>query len=73
VEVLGAAIDDRGVCSTFRQKIEIPREVLTGDRFIKWKQFLPLPAGLYRVRVAVRDRRSARLRSAMTWIEIPKR
>ena len=73
VDVLGAAIDDRGVCSTFRQKLEIPREALTGDRFIKWKQFLPLPAGLYQVRVAVRDRRSARLGSAMTWIEIPKR
>ena len=73
VDVLGAAIDDRGVCSTFRQKLDIPREVLTHDRFIKWKQFLPLPAGLYQVRVAVRDRRSARLGSAMTWIEIPKR
>jgi VWFA-related protein len=73
VDVLGAAIDDRGVCSTFRQKLEIPRAVLTHDRFVKWKQFLPLPAGLYQVRVAVRDRRSARLGSAMTWLEIPKR
>jgi VWFA-related protein len=73
VDVLGAAIDDRGVCSTFRQKLEIPAAVLRGDRFIKWKQFLPLPAGLYQVRVAVRDRRSAHIGSAMTWIEIPKR
>ena len=73
VDVLGAAIDDRGVCSTFRQKLEIPREVLSGDRFIKWKQFLPLPAGLYQVRVAVRDRRNGHLGSAMTWIEIPTR
>lgn len=73
VDVLGAAIDDRGVCSTFSQKLDIPRDVLAGDRFIKWKRFLPLPAGLYQVRVAVRDRRSKRLGSAMTWIEIPKR
>jgi hypothetical protein len=61
------------VCSTFKQKLEIPRDLLTSDRFIKWKQFLPLPAGLYQVRVAVRDRRSGRTGSAMTWIEIPKR
>ena len=73
VDVLGAAIDDRGVCSTFRQKLEIPAAVLRGNRLIKWKQFLPLPAGLYQVRMAVRDRRSARIGSAMTWIEIPKR
>jgi VWFA-related protein len=71
VDVLGAAIDDQGVCSTFRQKLDIPRDVLSGDRFIKWKQFLPLPVGLYQVRVAVRDRRSGRAGSAMTWIEIP--
>ena len=73
VDVLGAAIDDRGVCSTFRQKLEIPRDALTADRFIKWKQFLPLPVGLYQVRVAVRDRRTGHAGSAMTWIEIPKR
>jgi VWFA-related protein len=71
VDVLGAAIDDQGVCSTFRQKLDIPRDVLSGDRFIKWKQFLQLPVGLYQVRVAVRDRRSGRAGSAMTWIEIP--
>ena len=32
VDVLGAAIDDRGVCSTFRQKLEIPREALSQQR-----------------------------------------
>lgn len=72
VDVLGAAIDDRGVCSTFRQKLEIPREALSrNDRFVKWTQLLRLPQGLYQVRVAVRDRQSGRTGSAMTWIEIP--
>ena len=73
VDVLGAAIDDRGVCSTFKQKLEIPQELLANERLIKWKQFLSLPAGLYQVRLAVRDRRSGRTGSAMTWIEIPQR
>jgi VWFA-related protein len=72
VDVLGVAIDDRGLCSTFRQKLDIPREALTADRFVRWNQSLPLPPGLYQVRVAVRDRQSARTGSAMLWIEIQK-
>ena len=73
VDVLGVAIDDRGLCSTFRQKLEIPRESVTSnDRFVRWNQSLPLPPGLYQVRVAVRDRRSGRTGSAMLWIENPR-
>ena len=73
VDVLGIALDDRGQFSSFRQKLEIPREViLTKDsRFIKWTQSLPLPPGLYQVRVTVRDRQTGRTGSAMVWIEIP--
>lgn len=73
VDVLGVAIDDRGLCSTFRQKLEIPRETVTGsDRFVRWNQSLPLPPGLYQVRVAVRDRQNGRTGSAMLWIENPR-
>jgi len=73
VDVLGVAIDDRGQFSSFKQKVDIPREVLAKDgRFIKWTQTLPLPPGLYQVRVAVRDRQTGRTGSAMTWIEIPQ-
>jgi VWFA-related protein len=72
VDVLGAAIDDRGVCSTFKQRLDVPRDVAARDRFVQWKRVLPLPPGLYQVRVAVRDRKSGRVGSAMTWIEIPK-
>jgi VWFA-related protein len=73
VDVLGVALDDRGAFSSFKQKLEIPREaVLAKDgRLVKWSQSLTLPAGLYQVRVAVRDRKSGRNGSAMTWIEIP--
>ena len=73
VDVLGIAIDDRGRFSSFKQKLDIPREVVVAKdgRFIKWVQPLPLPPGLYQVRVAARDRRTGRTGSAMTWIEIP--
>ncbi len=70
VDVLGVAIDDRGLCSTFRQKLDIPREALTADRFVKWNQSLSLPPGLYQVRVAVRDRHSGNTGSAMLWVEV---
>jgi len=73
VDVLGVAVDDRGRFSSFKQKLDIPREVLAKDgRFIKWVQPLPLPPGLYQVRFAVRDRQTGRTGSAMTWIEIPQ-
>ena len=72
VDVLGAAIDDRGVCSTFRQKLDIPREAVPVDHLVNWRQSLRLPPGLYQVRVAVRDRQSGRTGSALTWVEIRK-
>ena len=73
VDVLGVAVDDRGRFSSFKQKLDIPREVVLAKdgRFIKWRQALPLLPGLYQVRVAFRDRQSGRTGSAMTWIEIP--
>jgi VWFA-related protein len=73
VDVLGVAVDDRGRFSTFKQRLDVPREVVLAKdgRFIKWSQALPLAPGLYQVRVAVRDDQSGRTGSAMTWIEIP--
>lgn len=73
VDVLGVALDDRGQFFSFKQKIEIPRELIVAKdgRFIKWSQALLLPPGLYQVRVAFRDRQTGRTGSAITWIEIP--
>jgi VWFA-related protein len=75
VDVLGIAVDDRGQFASFKQKLDIPREIVRAKdgRFIKWSQPLSLPPGLYQVRVAVRDRQTGRTGSAMTWIEIPPR
>jgi len=74
VDVLGVAVDDRGRFSSFKQKLDIPRAVVVAKdgRFIKWTQALQVPPGLYQVRVAVRDRQTGRMGSAMTWIEIPR-
>lgn len=72
VDVLGFAVDDRGQYASFKQKLDIARAVVLaqGARFIKWNQALPLPPGLYQVRIAVRDRRTGRTGSAMTWIKV---
>ncbi|HEY0349976.1 MAG TPA: VWA domain-containing protein [Pyrinomonadaceae bacterium] len=72
VDVLGIALDDRGLFSSFKQRLEIPRAAVgESNRYVKWTQTLTLPAGIYQVRVAVRDRQTARTGSAMLWIEIP--
>jgi VWFA-related protein len=73
VDVLGTALDDRGLFASFKQRLEVPRQAVLGaNRYIKWTQVLTLAPGLYQVRVAVRDRGNARTGSAMMWIEIPK-
>lgn len=73
VDVLGVALDDRGKFSSFKQKVTVPHEAVNSKdrRFVIWNQVLPLPPGLYQVRVAVRDVQSGRTGSAMEWIEIP--
>jgi VWFA-related protein len=73
VDVLGTALDDRGLFASFKQRLEIPRQAASaGNRYIKWTQVLTLAPGLYQVRVATRDRGSARTGSAMMWIEVPR-
>jgi VWFA-related protein len=73
VDVLGVALDDRGKFSSFKQRLTVPRPSLSSkdQRFVIWNQLLPLPPGLYQVRVAVRDSQSGRAGSAIEWIEIP--
>ena len=73
IDVLGVALDDRGSISTFKQKLSInPADVVkAGQNSIVWNQELFLRPGLYQVRLAIRDRQSGRVGSAMQWIEIP--
>lgn len=72
VDVLGVALDDRGSFSSFKQKLNVPRTVSNSQRFVIWNQSLPLPPGLYQVRVAVRDSKTGRTGGAIEWIEVPR-
>ena len=73
VDVIGAAVDDRGIISTFKQVLTVrPNAIEPGRRTpVVWNQELSVPPGLYQVRVAVRERGTGRTGSAMQWIEIP--
>jgi VWFA-related protein len=73
IDVLGAAIDDRGVIVTFKQVLTVaPDPSMQGQRQpVVWNQQLKLPPGLYQVRVAVRERATGRTGGAQAWIEVP--
>jgi hypothetical protein len=73
LDVIGAAIDDRGLIYTFKQILRVtPQSDKEAARPVIWHQQLNVRPGLYQVRVAVRDRATGRTASAMEWIEIPK-
>ena len=73
VDVLGAAVDDRGVIVTFKQVLTVtPDPSSQNERQpVIWNQQLSLPPGLYQVRVAVRERATGLAGSAQQWIEVP--
>jgi len=73
VDVVGAAIDDRGLIYTFKQVLTVMPEVAAESPRLPvvWNQQLAVRPGLYQVRLAVRERTSGRLGSAMEWIEVP--
>jgi hypothetical protein len=73
VDVIGTAIDDRGIIKTFKQVVTVTPDLLAQRQNIPviWHQQLPVPPGLYQVRVAVRQRKTGRTGSALQWIEIP--
>lgn len=73
LDVIGAAVDDRGVIATFKQVLTVTNGAEGQDRSapVVWNQQLTVPAGLYQVRVAVRERTTGRIGSAIQWIEVP--
>ncbi|HEX8494348.1 MAG TPA: VWA domain-containing protein [Pyrinomonadaceae bacterium] len=73
IDVIGAAIDDRGVIVSFKQLLTIAPDSTAQKQGLPalWNQQLRVPAGLYQVRVATRERGSGRTGSAQQWIEVP--
>ncbi|MBC8029877.1 MAG: VWA domain-containing protein [Pyrinomonadaceae bacterium] len=73
VDVIGAAIDDRGLIYSFKQVLTVlpqtAQEALNTP--VMWRQQLTVQPGLYQVRIAVRERKTGRSGSAMQWIEVP--
>jgi VWFA-related protein len=74
VDVWGIAVDDRGSFANFRQVLTVSRATLSsaGQRHVLWNQQLPLPPGLYQLRVAARERSTGRTGSQSQWVEIPE-
>jgi len=71
IDVIGAAIDDRGLIYSFKQVLNVVPQPELKETPVIWTQKLSVRPGLYQVRVAVRERASGRTGSAMQWIEIP--
>jgi VWFA-related protein len=73
VDVVGAAIDDRGLIYSFKQVLTVTPQTMAEATPIPvvWNQQLKVQPGLYQVRVAVRERSTNRTGSAMEWVEIP--
>ena len=71
VDVAGAAIDDRGRFGSFKQLLTVTEAEADASQPVIWHQRLLLKPGLYQVRVALRDRATGRVGSAMQWVEIP--
>jgi VWFA-related protein len=73
LDVVGAAVDDRGIIVTFKQVLTVTLDPTAKNQSqpVVWNQQLLVPPGLYQVRVAVRERSSGQTGSAQTWIEVP--
>ncbi|HWN11334.1 MAG TPA: VWA domain-containing protein [Pyrinomonadaceae bacterium] len=73
IDVMGAAIDDRGLIYSFKQVLTVVPQTTSEltQTPVMWRQKLTVQPGLYQVRVAVRERQTGRSGSAMQWIEVP--
>jgi VWFA-related protein len=74
IDVIGAAIDDRGLIVSFKQLLTVTPNTAAeqSDLPVQWNQQLRLAPGLYQVRVALRERGSGRTGGAQQWIEVPE-
>ena len=74
LDLLGASINESGrPVADFDQGLTIkPNEMKTsGSNRVLYSHQFNLPPGLFQIRVAVQDKRTDRIASAMQWIEVP--
>ena len=71
IDVIGAAIDDRGLIVPFKQVLTVVSDPSLQNQPVVWHQRLRLLPGLYQVRVALRERSSGHTGGAQQWIEVP--
>src|SRR6185295_10329217 len=64
----------RGAIVSFKQLLTVTPNAAAEKTGlpVQWNQQLRLPAGLYQVRVALRERGSGRTGSAQQWIAVPE-
>jgi VWFA-related protein len=74
IDVLGAAIDDRGAIVSFKQVLTVVSndEAQQKNQPVIWNLPLKAQPGLYQVRVAVRAREGGFSGSANRWIKLPE-
>lgn len=74
IDVIGAAIDDRGMIVSFKQLLTVTPNAAAQSAGVpvQWNQQLRLPAGLYQVRVALRERGTGRTGGVQQWIDVPE-
>jgi VWFA-related protein len=71
VDVLGLVIDDRGEFASFKQLVTVAANHDPAEQSVTWNQQVAVKPGIYQVRIALRDRASGLMGSAMQWIEVP--
>lgn len=71
VDVIGAAIDDRGLVYSFKQVVTVIPKTADRQAPVVWNQQLRVQPGLYQVRVATRERQTGRTGSSIQWIHVP--
>jgi VWFA-related protein len=74
IDLIGVVLNDQGKqTSSFKGRINVnpSAAAVSENPGVIYSHKLPLPPGLYQVRVAARDDRSGKTGSAANWIEVP--
>jgi len=73
IRLVGVVLNDKGkLVSSFKNQLNVlPTQPNEGNVGVFYSQHTPLAAGIYQVRVAVRDENSSRVGSSMQWIVVP--